>query len=99
MWGEGLYTVTESWQHAREVETVHWLLRSRLALSEMEARPALAQQQGRFPTFAVVDALTSLSAERKFAGERLEADQKAAALAGARKGSSQAAERFHADGS
>lgn len=40
----------------------------------------IARQQGRFTVFALVDALTRLSAEQQFAGERLEADQKASAL-------------------
>jgi hypothetical protein len=46
------------------------------------ARQALeiARQQGRFTIFSVVDALTRLAGQLPNAGERLEADQKAAAL-------------------
>ena len=40
----------------------------------------IAERQGRFTIFALVDALTRLSAESKFAGERTEADQRAARL-------------------
>src|SRR5262249_8283786 len=40
----------------------------------------VARQQGRFTIFALVDALTRLSGEFKNAGERTEADQKAARL-------------------
>jgi hypothetical protein len=40
----------------------------------------VAQQQGRFTIFALVDALTRLSGEMKNAGERTEADQKAGRL-------------------
>jgi hypothetical protein len=40
----------------------------------------LAREQGRFTIFAVVDALTRMAGELKNAGERTEADQKAARL-------------------
>lgn len=40
----------------------------------------IAEQKGRFTIFSVVDALTRLAGEFKNAGERLEADQKAATL-------------------
>lgn len=40
----------------------------------------LAQAQGRFTVFSVVDALTRLAGECQYAGERHEADQKAATL-------------------
>ena len=40
----------------------------------------IAQQQGRFTIFALVDALTRLSGELKNAGDRTDADQKAAQL-------------------
>lgn len=40
----------------------------------------IAQQQGRFTIFALVDALTRMSQESEFAGDRMEADQKASSL-------------------
>jgi hypothetical protein len=40
----------------------------------------IAQEQGRFTIFAMVDALTRIAGEMKFAGERAELDQKAAGL-------------------
>ena len=40
----------------------------------------LAEQSGRFTIFAVVDALTKLSQRIVYAGERTEADQRAARL-------------------
>ena len=40
----------------------------------------IAQRQGRFTVFSLVDALTRLSGEIKYAGDRIDADQKASAL-------------------
>ena len=40
----------------------------------------VAQEQGRFTIFALVDALTRLSGESEFAGERTESDRQAAKL-------------------
>jgi hypothetical protein len=40
----------------------------------------LAQQQGRFTLWSVVDTLTRLARDAKFAGSRAEADQKASSL-------------------
>jgi hypothetical protein len=40
----------------------------------------IAEQQGRFTIFAMVDALTRMAGEVTFAGERAELDQKAAGL-------------------
>ena len=40
----------------------------------------MAQTQGRLTVFSVVDALTRLSGELPYAGERLEADLKAASF-------------------
>ena len=40
----------------------------------------IAQEQGRFTVFALVDALTRLCREIENAGERMEADQKVAKL-------------------
>jgi histone H3/H4 len=40
----------------------------------------LAQQQGRFTIFALVDALTRLTGKIDYAGDRTEADQKVASL-------------------
>ncbi|MBX3412383.1 MAG: DUF932 domain-containing protein [Pirellulales bacterium] len=40
----------------------------------------IARQKGRFTVFAVVDALTRLAGELKFAGDRTEADQRAGRL-------------------
>jgi hypothetical protein len=41
---------------------------------------AIARQQGRFTIFSLVDALTRLTQKCRFAGDRVEADQKVAAL-------------------
>jgi hypothetical protein len=40
----------------------------------------IARSRGRFTIFSLVDALTRLSGEIKFVGDRMEADQKASAL-------------------
>jgi histone H3/H4 len=40
----------------------------------------LAQEQGRFTIFALVDALTRIAGESKFAGERTDSDRQAARL-------------------
>ncbi|MGC3970599.1 MAG: DUF932 domain-containing protein [Pirellulales bacterium] len=40
----------------------------------------IAQENGRFTIFSVIDALTKLSQESEFAGDRNEADQKASSL-------------------
>ncbi len=40
----------------------------------------IAQQQGRFTIFAIVDALTRLAGEIQLAGDRTEADVKASSL-------------------
>jgi hypothetical protein len=40
----------------------------------------IAQEAGRFTLFSIVDALTRLAGELKFAGDRTDADQKAASL-------------------
>lgn len=40
----------------------------------------IAEGQGRFTVFAIVDALTRISARMKFAGDRVEADEAAAGL-------------------
>ena len=51
-------------------------------ISRQLAREALkiAHQQGRFTIWALVDALTRLSGKLEFAGDRTDADQKAAGL-------------------
>ncbi len=51
-------------------------------ISRQLAKEALkiAQQQGRFTIWALVDALTRRSGKLEFAGERTDADQKAAGL-------------------
>lgn len=40
----------------------------------------IAREQGRFTIFSIVDALTRMSQEAEFAGDRIEADQKASSL-------------------
>jgi hypothetical protein len=47
-----------------------------LAIEALE----IARQQGRFTIFSLVDALTRLTQKCRFAGDRVEADQKVAAL-------------------
>jgi len=51
-------------------------------ISRTWAKQALqiAEQQGRFTIFSIVDALTRMAGEMPYVGERTEADQKAAAL-------------------
>lgn len=51
-------------------------------ISRSAAKQALeiARSRGRFTIFSLVDALTRLSGEIKFVGDRIEADQKASAL-------------------
>ena len=51
-------------------------------ISRALAKQALeiARQRGRFTIFSLVDALTRLSGEIKYAGDRLDFDQKASAL-------------------
>jgi hypothetical protein len=53
-----------------------------IAKSEQYAKQALeiARSRGRFTIFSLVDALTRLSGELKFVGDRIEADQKASSL-------------------
>ena len=41
---------------------------------------AIAQRRGRLTIFSLVDALTRISGEVRYAGDRIEADQKAGAL-------------------
>jgi histone H3/H4 len=48
----------------------------RLAKQALE----IARQRGRFTIFSLVDALTRLSGDMKYAGDRMEVDQKASAL-------------------
>jgi hypothetical protein len=48
----------------------------RLAKQALE----IARQRGRFTIFSLVDALTRISGEMKYAGDRMEVDQKASAL-------------------
>ena len=40
----------------------------------------IAEEQGAFTVFALVDALTRIAREEEFAGDRMEADQKASSL-------------------
>ena len=52
------------------------LSQAKLAAKAME----IAEKQGGFTIFALVDALTRLAGEAENAGDRLETDQKAASL-------------------
>lgn len=64
-----------------DTDEVHEVL-AKSGINRTLAKKALeiAQQRGRFTIFAVVEALTRLATEEQNAGDRLEADQKAAAL-------------------
>jgi hypothetical protein len=55
---------------------------AKVGIGRLLARRALevAETRGRFTVFALLDALTRLAGECEFAGERTEADQKAAGL-------------------
>ena len=78
---------TKLGSNAEEVAGV--LSKSGIARSMAKKAIEIAEQQGRFTIFALVDALTRVSGELKNAGERIDADQKAAqllALAGSESG-------------
>ncbi len=57
-------------------------VRPELPMANEPAKQALeiARQRGRFTIFSLVDALTRLSGDVKYAGDRLDFDQKASAL-------------------
>ena len=56
------------------------LLKAGIAKGLAKRALEIAETKGRFTVFAVVDALTRLAGECEFAGERTDADQKAAQL-------------------
>ena len=56
------------------------LCKNGIARSVAKEAITLAQEKGRFTIWSVVDALTRLSQKSQYAGERAEADQKAAQL-------------------
>lgn len=64
-----------------DAEEVHKAL-AKVGIRQTLAREALkiAEQKGRFTIFSLVDALTRLAGEVRNAGDRVEADQKAARL-------------------
>lgn len=61
-------------------EVAEQLAKSGIARSLAKQAIAIAEQQGRFTIFALVDALTSVSGSLKYAGDRCDADQKAGKL-------------------
>jgi len=61
-------------------ETLKSLLQQGIPRGAAKAALELARQQGRFTVFALVDALTRLAGELKFAGDRAEADRQASSL-------------------
>lgn len=65
-------------QDTEEVEKVV----TRSGITQALARKAtqIAKEQGRFTVFALVDALTRMTQETQYAGDRMEADQRAAQL-------------------
>jgi len=65
-------------QDAEEVEKV--LTRSGITQTLAKKATETAREQGRFTVFALVDALTKMTQETKNAGDRTEADQRAAKL-------------------
>ena len=81
---DGFVKVIAKAMHERlgaDAEAVMKVLIQR-GISRTWAKQALqiAEQQGRFTIFAMVDALTRMAGEVTFAGERAELDQKAAGL-------------------
>lgn len=56
------------------------LLKNGISKSLAKSALEIAQRQGRFTIFSIVDALTRLSATMKFAGARAEADERAGKL-------------------
>ena len=68
-------------QYGTDAEDVQKLLSKAGFTRELAKRAAaIAQQKGAFTLWSVVDALTQLSRDTKFAGTRKEADQKASSL-------------------
>lgn len=67
--------------YGTDIEDVQKLL-AKAGFTRALAKKAaeLAQQSGRFTIWSVVDALTQLSRDAKFAGSRTDADQKASSL-------------------
>jgi hypothetical protein len=61
-------------------EVLSLLAKTGFTRSLAQRAAELAQQKGRFTIWSVVDALTQLGREAKYAGSRAEADQKASSL-------------------
>ena len=63
-----------------DAEALHVLTQNGIQRKLAQQALEIAKQQGRFTIFSVVDALTRLAGQLPNAGERYEADQKAASL-------------------
>ena len=61
-------------------ETLRELTKNGIPRSVAKEALTIAQEKGRFTVFSVVDALTRLSQKSQYAGDRAEADRKAAEL-------------------
>ena len=61
-------------------EALKELTKNGITRSVAKEAVTLAQEKGRFTVWSVVDALTRLSQKSQYAGDRTEADQKAAQL-------------------
>ncbi len=61
-------------------ETLKQLTKNGIPRSVAKEALTIAQEKGRFTVFSVVDALTRLSQKSQYAGDRAEADRKAAEL-------------------
>jgi hypothetical protein len=67
--------------YGQDAEDVQKLLNQAGFTRSLARRAAeLASQKGRFTLWSVVDALTQLARELKYAGDRADADQKASGL-------------------
>ena len=61
-------------------ETIKEVCKNGIPRSVAKEAVTIAQEKGRFTVWAVVDALTRLSQQSQYAGDRTEADEKAAKL-------------------
>jgi histone H3/H4 len=61
-------------------ETLAELAKNGIARSVAQEAVTIAREKGRFTVWSIVDALTRLSQKSRYAGDRAEADQKAAQL-------------------
>ena len=80
---DGFFQVMQKAMQERlgdDAEALHVLAENGIQRKLAQKALEIAKQQGRFTIFSVVDALTRLAGQLPNAGERYEADQKAASL-------------------